>query len=81
MGGRFRRSAGRFPVQQAPASAHHQRLLQAPPSPSHIDPKTVAETAVGAVEGERFDPEKGEQVRVTATLADGSPEALFIRTN
>ena len=47
----------------------------------HIAPNTVAETAVGAVEGERFDPEKGEQVRVTATLADGGPEALFIRTN
>jgi hypothetical protein len=46
----------------------------------HIDPKTVAETAVGAVEGEKFDPGKGEQVRVTATLANGSPEALFIRT-
>jgi hypothetical protein len=45
-----------------------------------IDPKTVAETPVGAVEGERFDPEKGEQVRVTATLANGGPEALFIRT-
>ena len=47
----------------------------------HIDPKTVAETAVGAVEGERFDLEKGDHVRVTATLADGSAEALFIRTN
>ena len=35
---------------------------------------------MGAVEGERFDPEKGDQVRVTATLANGSPEALFIRT-
>lgn len=47
----------------------------------HIDTKTVAETAVGVVEGARFDPEKGVPVRVTATLANGSPEALFIRTN
>ncbi len=45
----------------------------------HVDPKTVAETAVGAVEGERFDPEKGDQVRVTAILANGSAEAMFIR--
>ena len=46
-----------------------------------IDPKTVAETAFGAVEGERFDPEKGGQVRVTAIPANGSEEALFIRTD
>ena len=39
----------------------------------HIDPKTVAETAVGAVEGARFNPEKGDHVRVTAPLADGNP--------
>ena len=63
----------------------HQHLLTIKDSAGvsesfHIDPKTVAETAVGAVEGERFDPEKGDQVRVTATLAAGSPEALFIRT-
>jgi hypothetical protein len=44
-----------------------------------IGPQTVAESAVGAVEGERFAPEKGEQVRVTATPANGSEEALFIR--
>jgi hypothetical protein len=46
-----------------------------------IDPKTVAETAFGVVEGDRFAPEKGAQVRVTATLANGGPEALFIRTD
>ncbi len=45
-----------------------------------IAPNAVAETALGAVEGERFDPGKGDQVRVTTTLANGSPEALFIRT-
>jgi hypothetical protein len=46
-----------------------------------IDPKTVAETAVGVVDGERFGPEKGDKVRVTAILANGSEEALFIREN
>jgi hypothetical protein len=45
-----------------------------------IAPNAVAETAVGAVEGARFDPGTGDQVRVTTTLANGGPEALFIRT-
>jgi hypothetical protein len=47
----------------------------------HIDPKTVAETAWGAVEGEKFDPGKGDRVRVTAVLANGAEDALFIREN
>jgi phosphotransferase system IIA component len=47
----------------------------------HIDPKTVAETPWGAVEGEKFDPEKGDRVRVTAVLANGAEDALFIREN
>jgi hypothetical protein len=44
-----------------------------------IGPETVAESAVGVVEGERFDPGKGDQVRITAALANGNEEALFIR--
>lgn len=44
-----------------------------------IDDKTVAETAVGVVEGEKFDPQKGDQVRVVATTANGVKTALFIR--
>jgi len=47
----------------------------------HIDTKTVAETAWGAVEGEKFDPSKGDRVRVTAVLANGAEDALFIREN
>ncbi len=47
----------------------------------HIDPKTVAETPWGAVEGEKFDPRKGDRVRVTAVLANGAEDALFIREN
>ena len=66
MGGRFRRSVG-----SVTKFYRHQHLLTIKDSAGatesfHIDPKTVAETAVGAVEGERFDPDKGEQVRVTA---------------
>ncbi len=45
-----------------------------------IDPKTVAETDFGVVEGERFDPRKGAEVRVISTLANGNQEALFIRS-
>lgn len=45
----------------------------------HIDGKTVAETAVGAVEGRKFDPESGDQVRVVAIAANGVNAALFIR--
>jgi hypothetical protein len=44
----------------------------------HIAPKTVAETSTGAVEGYKFDLDKGESVRVTATGASGDQTALFI---
>jgi hypothetical protein len=45
----------------------------------HVGPKTVVESAFGAVDGSRFNAEKGEQVRVTAGLANGQEDALFIR--
>jgi hypothetical protein len=44
----------------------------------HIDPKTVVETSVGAVEGRKFDPQKRDQVRVTAIAAQKAGTALFI---
>jgi hypothetical protein len=61
----------------------HQRLLTVESTPGgvqsfHIDSKTVVETSVGAVGGRRFDPEKGDQVRVTAAPAQGTGTALFI---
>ncbi len=40
--------------------------------------KTRAETSAGAVEGYKFNPEKGDQVRVIATPANGNETALFI---
>ena len=45
----------------------------------HVGPKTVVESAFGAVDGSHFDAENGEQVRVTAGLANAKEDALFIR--
>ena len=44
----------------------------------HVDPKTVADTATGVMEGFKFDLSKGDQVRVTAAQANGSATALLI---
>lgn len=44
----------------------------------HLDPKTVADTATGVMEGFKFDLSKGDQVRVTAAQANGSATALLI---
>jgi hypothetical protein len=38
----------------------------------------IAETSVGVIGGLKFQPEKGDQVRITATAANGAPDALFI---
>jgi hypothetical protein len=45
----------------------------------HIDPKTVVEGAVGAIEGDRYDPQKGDRLYVLSAAGNGNPEALFIR--
>ena len=42
-----------------------------------IDQKTVAETTMGAVPGQKFSAEKGDHVRVVSSTADGAPTALF----
>ena len=44
----------------------------------HISPKTVAETPLGAVEGNELDLKDGDQVRVAASPVNGSESALFI---
>ena len=44
-----------------------------------FDPQTVAETYQGAVDGSRFDVNKGEQVRLVALAKNGTPTVLFIR--
>jgi len=46
-----------------------------------VAPSTVAETRSGAVDGKKFEPGKGEQVRVTSGLVNGSPTALFVYAN
>jgi hypothetical protein len=43
-----------------------------------ITPDAVAETGVGAVDGFKFDPARGQRVRVTSTLTNGSEVAVFI---
>ena len=43
-----------------------------------IDPKTVADTPTGVLEGFNLDYSKGDQVRVTAAQANGGETALLI---
>ena len=45
-----------------------------------ITSDTVAETDVGVVEGLKFQPQKDDQIRVVATMVNGTPTALFVRT-
>ena len=44
----------------------------------HLDPKTVADTATGVMQGFKSDLSKGDQVRVTSAQADGGATALLI---
>ncbi|MGA2649137.1 MAG: hypothetical protein ABSF28_01380 [Terracidiphilus sp.] len=46
-----------------------------------LTPETVAETRSGAVDGKKFEPGKGDQVRVTSSLVNGNPTALFVYAN
>ena len=80
------RDLGKEPLQRDTgtiAGFHHHLLTIKDNTGSSLSflvgPKTVVESAVGAVDGSHFDAERGEQVRVTATLANGKEDALFIR--
>jgi hypothetical protein len=44
-----------------------------------IDEQTVAESSTGAIPGDRFHAEKGDQVRIVSTTAQGGATALFVR--
>lgn len=44
-----------------------------------IDPDTVAETGVGVVDGQKFDPHKGDRIRVVMSQVGGAATALFVR--
>lgn len=46
-----------------------------------IDDKTVAESNFGVVDGDHFDPQKGDHIRIVASKGSGSPNALFVRDN
>lgn len=43
-----------------------------------IAPQTVAEGMFGAVEGAKFNAQKGDHIRVVSSNVDGTPTALFI---
>lgn len=43
-----------------------------------IEPTTVAEGGLGAIQAEKFDVQKGDQVRVVSSSVDGKPTALFL---
>lgn len=45
----------------------------------HMDPKAVADTMDGVVQADRFEPQKGDTVRVIATQSGGAENALFVR--
>ena len=46
-----------------------------------LSPKAVAETSGGVVEANKFQPESGDQVRVTVDSTTGTDTALFIRAS
>jgi hypothetical protein len=45
----------------------------------HVDAKTLADSTYGVMEGQKFSPDKGTKVRVTASTQNGESTALFIR--
>jgi hypothetical protein len=45
-----------------------------------ITSDTVAETEIGVVDGLKFQLRKDDQVRVVATMVNGVPTALFVKT-
>ena len=46
----------------------------------HLDPKTVAETPYGAMEGLELEAKDGDHLQVTASSVNGNETALFIQT-
>jgi hypothetical protein len=44
-----------------------------------IDGKTLADSFYGVTEGQKFSADKGAKVRITASVENGTPTALFIR--
>jgi hypothetical protein len=46
----------------------------------HLDPKTVAETPYGAMEGSELEAKDGDHLQVMASSVNGKETALFIQT-
>lgn len=44
-----------------------------------VDPKSVADTTMGVIDGQKFEPAKGDTLRVVASTANGAGKALFLR--
>ena len=61
----------------------HQRLLSIKTSSGektfHVNSQSVAETDIGPVEADKYEPEKGDQLQVIAEGSDGNMTALYIR--
>jgi len=45
-----------------------------------INPDSVGESYIGAVDGTKFQLQSGDRVRVVSAVVDGAPTALFLRT-
>ncbi len=46
-----------------------------------IGDKTAVETSMGAVDGRRYDPEKGDEVQIICSSSNGTKDALFVGQN
>ena len=62
----------------------HGRVLTIQVAPAktmtfQVSDKAVVDTGTGVKEGNKFDPHKGDSLRVTAVTANGADEAVFIR--
>ena len=44
-----------------------------------VDPKAVADTSAGVVDGQRFEPVRGDNLRIVASSTNGAGNALFLR--
>jgi hypothetical protein len=75
---------GSTPLQKSCGTVYkmekHEHLLKIKDASGNIEsfqiiPKTIAETALGVVEGFKYHPDKGDQVQI---IANGSSTALYI---
>ena len=62
----------------------HGRVLTIQVAPAktmtfQVSDKAVVDTGTGVKEGDKFDPHEGDSLRVTAVMANGADEAVFIR--